>query len=279
VTALRVVLSQFYNEAYMLPWWLRHHREMFDHGVLIDSHSTDGSADICRQLVPEWEVVRPEYTPFETILRDFEIMKHEARFPCAWKIALNTTEFLVAPDLASLEGAIGKEGGTAARLPAAIMVDSEPDREPAPERPLVEQKCSGIWERDLRSKPFEDFVSRYGSHGRVYHRYPIGAYTPGRHASHLPGQVEAVPEQASIWWYGFSPWNARFLARKRQIGASIGEHDRKHGFGFQHQAADEEFDALHSGLARLSGPLFPLQARDAGRERSGIARRLRRMFG
>lgn len=277
--ALRIVISQFYNEAYMLPWWLRHHREMFDHGVLIDSHSTDGSADICRQLVPGWEVVRPEYTPFETLLRDFEIMKHEARFAGAWKIVLNTTEFLVAPDLAAVEGTVVKEGGTAARLPAAIMVDLDPEQEPAPDRPLVEQKSSGIWEADLRAKPFDTFVARYGSHGRVYHRYAIGAYTPGRHASHLPGQVAVPPAQASIRWYAFSPWNERFRARKRQIGASIGEHDRKHGFGFQHQSADGESEALHAGLARLSGPLLSPPTREAGTEGAGIVGRLRRMFG
>ena len=31
--AKRVVISHFFNEAYLLPWWLKHHREMFDHGV------------------------------------------------------------------------------------------------------------------------------------------------------------------------------------------------------------------------------------------------------
>ena len=56
--AKRVVISHFFNEAYLLPWWLEHHRQIFDHGVLIDWSSTDGSADICRQLVPGWEVVR-----------------------------------------------------------------------------------------------------------------------------------------------------------------------------------------------------------------------------
>ena len=33
---MRVVVSHFFNEAYLLPWWLRHHRDVFDHGVLID---------------------------------------------------------------------------------------------------------------------------------------------------------------------------------------------------------------------------------------------------
>lgn len=51
---MRTVLCHFYNEEYLLPWWLKHHRSMFDHGALIDHGSTDNSLDICRQLVPEW---------------------------------------------------------------------------------------------------------------------------------------------------------------------------------------------------------------------------------
>jgi len=83
---MRVVVSHFFNEAYLLPWWLRHHREVFDHGVLIDRYSTDGSVDICRELVPSWEVVRSETAQFAAIMCDFEVMKHEARFPDAWKM-------------------------------------------------------------------------------------------------------------------------------------------------------------------------------------------------
>ena len=91
----RIVISHFYNEAYLLPWWLKHHREMFDHGVLIDYASTDDSVAICRELVPDWEVIPSENAHFSALLCDFEVMKHEQRFPDAWKIALNTTEFLV----------------------------------------------------------------------------------------------------------------------------------------------------------------------------------------
>src|SRR5262245_4413723 len=79
---MRVVVSHFFNEAYLLPWWLRHHRDIFDHGVLIDRYSTDGSADICRELVPSWEVVRSETAQFEAIKCDFEVMKHDALSRC-----------------------------------------------------------------------------------------------------------------------------------------------------------------------------------------------------
>ena len=32
---MKVLISHFFNEEYMLPWWLKHHREIFDHGVLM----------------------------------------------------------------------------------------------------------------------------------------------------------------------------------------------------------------------------------------------------
>ena len=48
---MRLVISHFFDEEFMLPWWLRHHRELFDHGILIDYASTDRSVEICRELV------------------------------------------------------------------------------------------------------------------------------------------------------------------------------------------------------------------------------------
>jgi hypothetical protein len=31
---MRLVVSHFFNESYLMPWWLKHHRETFDHGVI-----------------------------------------------------------------------------------------------------------------------------------------------------------------------------------------------------------------------------------------------------
>ena len=119
--AQRVVVSHFFNEAYMLPWRLRHHREIFDHGVLIDYHSTDASVEICRELVPHWEIVPSENATFAARLCDFEVMKHEQRFPDAWKLALNTTEFFVAPGLAKMERVMLQHDLIGARLPGAVI--------------------------------------------------------------------------------------------------------------------------------------------------------------
>jgi hypothetical protein len=251
----RVVISHFYNEAYLLPWWLRHHREIFDHGVLIDYHSTDESVDICRELVPNWEIVPSENTSFAALLCDFEVMKHESRFPDAWKLALNTTEFFVAPGLAKMERLLLQHDLTGVRLPGAIMVDTEPHIAPDPSQPLTLQKRSGIWEDEMDFKGLAIPGLTFPTRSRLYHRYKIGAYTPGRHSSHLPRQCNGSRELGSIRWYGFSPWTDAFKARKLQISGRRDSFDIKNGFGAQHQADLVELDGRWSKLTPLSGIL------------------------
>ena len=255
--ARRVVISHFFNEAYLLPWWLEHHRQIFDHGVLIDWNSTDGSADICRQLAPGWEVVRSENAHFAAILCDFEVMKHEQRFPDAWKIALNTTEFLVAPQLAYMETMVERNQHTAIRMCGAIMIDDAPHQAPDPARPLVEQKRSGVWEDEFDFKRHAVPGLTFPTRGRIHHRYPIGAYLPGRHASHLPGQCASNRELGAVWWYGFSPWTDAFKARKLAIAPRKDAFDRKHGFGAQHEVTPAELEARWSRLRVSSRPLLP----------------------
>ena len=48
----RTVISHFYNEEYLLPWWLMHHTKIFDHGILINRGSTDRSVEICKLFAP-----------------------------------------------------------------------------------------------------------------------------------------------------------------------------------------------------------------------------------
>jgi hypothetical protein len=248
----RVVISHFFNEAYLLPWWLRHHREIFDHGVLIDYGSTDGSADICRDLAPGWDVVPSENASFAAIMCDFEVMKHESRFPQAWKLALNTTEFFVAPGLDAMERLLVQHDLTGVRLPGAIMIDEAPQQPPDPMRSLIAQKSSGVWEDKFDFKGAAIPGLTFPTRNRLYHRYAIGAYTPGRHTSHLPKQCNGSVDLGSIWWYGFSPWSTSFKARKLQISTKRDAFDIKNGFGAQHQADLAELEARWAKLAPMS---------------------------
>lgn len=251
----RIVISHFYNESYLLPWWLKHHREMFDHGVLIDYASTDDSVAICRELVPDWEIVPSENAHFSALMCDFEVMKHEQRFPDAWKIVLNTTEFLVAPDLSKVEQLLLKNNLTGVRMPGAIMIDIDPSAALNPARPLVDQKNCGAWEKTFDFKSARIPGMSFPTRSRLYHHYTIGAYQPGRHGSHLPGLVDGSPEFGAIWWYAFSPWNDAFKARKLGIASRRDTFDKRYGFGLQHEATKVELDLRWSKLFASSKPL------------------------
>lgn len=92
------VVSHIFNEEYLLPFWLEHHREIFDHGIIIDYCSTDRSVEIIQKFCPTWEVIKTKNlnadgTPnFKADYVDLEVNEIEARID-GYKVCLNTTEF------------------------------------------------------------------------------------------------------------------------------------------------------------------------------------------
>lgn len=248
----KLIVSHFYNEAYLLPWWLEHHREMFDHGILIDNHSTDRSVEICRELVPDWEIVTSANEAFSGIMCDFEVMKHEERYPDAWKIVLNTTEFLVGGQLDNIINHLHASGSVGGRISGAVMVDANPEVPPLPDMPLVAQKHYGVREEGFPFETLDKPWYRYPTRTRLLHRYKIGAYKPGRHESSLPNLTNIRPEHLEIWWYGFSPWTPEGRARKLQIGTTVDAFDRSVGFGHQHMVDERELNARHAAMLEFA---------------------------
>jgi hypothetical protein len=90
----KTIISHFYNEEYLLPWWLEHHKRFFDHGILIDYNSTDRSCDIIRSICPNWSIVQSTNQYFDSAIIDKEVQHIESKIS-GWRICLNTTEFLV----------------------------------------------------------------------------------------------------------------------------------------------------------------------------------------
>ncbi|AUN29394.1 glycosyltransferase family 2 protein [Niveispirillum cyanobacteriorum] len=218
---MRTLISHFYNEEYLLPWWLKHHVEMFDQGILIDYSSTDNSIDICRTLAPHWRVVRSRNIQFDAIAIDFEVQQYEAGLP-GWKLVLNTTEFLVGVNFPHLEELIKQQQLTGCYFESAVMVDPFPDQVPVHHLPLVEQKFHGYMNTDPAN-----------NHGRLYHRGMIGAYMPGRHQSHLPHLAKANG-LGTVFWYSMSPWCEPFQRRKLQIKTRLSDHDQRANWGNHH---------------------------------------------
>ena len=92
------ILTHIHNEEFFLPYWLRHHRRLFDHGVLVDRGSTDRSLEIVRELAPGWEIVESRTGLIDSRDCDREMMEIEAGYD-GWKVILTATEFLFHEDL------------------------------------------------------------------------------------------------------------------------------------------------------------------------------------
>ena len=91
---MKTIITHFYNEEYLLPWWLEHHKKYFDFGILIDYDSTDRSVEICKEICPTWQVVKSINKEFDAWQIDAEVMAYEKQF-VGWRIVLNVTEFIV----------------------------------------------------------------------------------------------------------------------------------------------------------------------------------------
>ena len=209
----KTIISHFYNEEYLLPWWLEHHKKYFNHGIMINYASTDKSVSIIRQICPDWTVINSRNQFFDAKLIDDEVSDIEGTVT-GWKTCLNTTEFLVG-DYSLMNNTLEQE----ITVPCFIMVDVEPELSPTYNKPLTEQKyyCINYHGRDpLARRP------------RLIHNKKRVEYPLGRHYS------EFNTDKLKVLWYGWSPFNKKAIDRKLQIQNKIPESDKARGFGSQH---------------------------------------------
>lgn len=258
------LVSHFYNEALLLPHWIRHHAPMFSSAILIDYNSTDGSAEIVRRLAPRsWKVVLSVDAEFDAATLDQQVVSWEMAQPNAWRIALTTTEFLIMPHMREKLAALdpGADGHRVLRFHSVIVVgdDAVPLND---EQPLVCQRAVFVEpQRGLllgaapkTNKPFYDRFMHAGL-GSNYD------YEPGRHA--MLGAVTAeennlYSDTGLIFKYMWTPW-PETRARKMQIGTKVSKSDRKAGSGVQHTAmerltarkADEYRNSALRGVERF----------------------------
>jgi hypothetical protein len=268
VRVVITVLSHFYNEEKLLPFWLKHHREIFDHGILIDYSSTDKSVEIVRSLCPNWEVIPSRNRSFNARLVDEEVMDLE-RSVDGWKICLNTTELVSASVRPFIEKVQSNE--SAFRLSGVVMIDREPSVEVLDDDNLLESKPWGIncsqWDQ-LKSWPYGwriawtlsrlrpdmramlNLFSAYSPHRRcrLLHRLQCGEYTPGRHSFAVPSASSSIP----LFWMGLSPFGDSHLSRKLQIRHRIPDSDQLAGLGHQHFATTAQLQSLRARLEHFA---------------------------
>ena len=223
----RTVISHFYNEEYLLPWWLKHHREIFDDGLMINYGSTDRSVEIIKELCPNWTIVNTGNQFFGAIEIDAEIQEYERNID-GWRIVLNTTEFL----LGNFSKIDSREHFL---IPMACLVDLSPiNYKTATSDPLTNQFTTG-------ANPY--FGDNFNlKKARLLHKEKNIVYPIGRHFDHFDTLDFFIVR------FDYAPWNDKILARKMQIARKQPTTDLQRGWGLHHQFTVVQHENLRSEL-------------------------------
>jgi|688.fasta_scaffold118617_6 hypothetical protein len=211
---MKTILSHFYNEEYLLPFWLNHHKRFFDHGIMINYASTDKSVEIIKSICPTWDIVNSKNECFDANAVDREVEDYEQNIE-GWRVCLNTTEFLIG----EYESLNHYDSKSQILAQVYAMVDSK-------EIPFNSEIMNDLILE--RTWGFANDNKGGCNYCRSLHNFPI-KYPIGRHFRHVSGN-----EKFAILKYMFSPWNENMIKRKLQIQHRIPQSDRDKGFGHQH---------------------------------------------
>jgi len=245
------LISHVFNESYLLPSWIKHHREMFDRAVIIDYASTDGTVDVVKKYAPStWKVVSSRNSEFNAEECDREVMEIEESLT-GWKIALNATEFLVFPEMRNVLKNLEARSKNAVRISGYTMVD------PSDLHHEVLDIEESVWSKYHFGIPEHEIGLTYPPSetskvvGRLLHSNKTGQYLIGRHAWHKD-DGELPRSVASILWYGFSPWSPQLVSRKTQIRSRVPKNDLLAGRGTHHYDRIDLIDKLRHKYMELS---------------------------
>lgn len=210
-------ILHIYNEEYLLPFWLRHHKNIFDDCIIIDYHSTDRSLDICKEICPEWKIITTKNLFFGAMALDREIEDIEKTVD-DFKIVLTITEFLVLhrPIKDILEEYKNKKIAFKMNIFSPYsLINYEPVS--------LNELWKNLLNHDIRFQ--EDRLNR------IMHNHKQGHYKIGRHGSY---HKTIDTNDMCLVWFGFYPMNELLLQRKLQIKNKIPESDKNAGFGWHH---------------------------------------------
>lgn len=243
----KTLLCHFYNEEWMLPWFLNHHRQIFDHGVMIDYHSTDRSREIIQEICPTWDIVTSRNPDFQADTIDTEVNDIEAGIQ-GWKICLNVTEQLIG-DYSILD-----DNPRQLLVPSVFFVDCDRERTVTHDRPLWEQKTDGFMFSDSPQNFFE-------RRSRSLHNIPVHYPAQSTQACMAPGRHWNTynTDKLVTFYYGWCPFDDGQLNRKLQIQTQIPLIDRQLNRGFHHITNRETL------TYRLENEFIP-RARDISKE-------------
>lgn len=199
----------------MLPWFLNHHKQIFDHGIMIDYRSTDRSQEIIKELCPTWDIVTSRNPNFQADTIDYEVMDIE-KYVEGWRICLNVTEQLIG-DYSLMDDTPTSQ----MLIPSMFYVDCDRTNSVDTDIPLYQQKTDGFMFSDNQ----KNFLER---RARSLHNMPVQYPVPGRHYE------KYTTKELVIFYYGWCPFNQPAMDRKLQIQTQIPLIDRQRNWGFHH---------------------------------------------
>lgn len=241
---MKVVLTHVYNESYLLKWWIPHHQKRFDHGIIIDYNSNDGTRELVKELAPNWEIINSRYDMFAAVNNTNEMTEHEKlvqeKYPGAWMISLTATEFFIG-DTSKLTHQTQPQD---LYVPCDVMVSTVEEMfvEPDPNISLVYQRTHGIplefnetTRYNWAASKFDRACADAGLNNvmsqrlmRALHNFKydyLSRLGPGRHAWKQP------VHDFRIFWYGFNPITENYIKRKLAVQTKIPNSDVQVGFG------------------------------------------------
>lgn len=223
------LLTHIFNEEYLLPFWLNHHKDMFDEIIVVDYNSTDKSLEICKSICPECKIIKSRNTDFGAIDVDREMMDIENCIE-GIKIILNTTEFLFC------ETQI-KDLFASYANPVSYSINGE---SPFSFKNYVPNNNYELFSNLLNN----DIRYRSNFRGcRQIHNFPNGRYHPGRHQTNNP---TTLTTDLHIIWLGYYPMNDDLMKRKLQIQTRIPQTDLHAGMGTHHFFSKDHILSLNN---------------------------------
>ena len=230
-------LTNIYNEEYLLPFWLNHHKYMFDEIIIVDYRSTDKSLEICKSLCPNCKIISSRNKTFGAIEIDEEFMDLEKNIE-GIKIILNTTEFLFCETPMSI---IFSELNTPTSFSVTVV------------SPYSKKQYNINNNYDLLLNLLNDDVVYHKDRWvRQIHNFSHGNYRLGRHETNNP-TINIY--EMHIVWLGYYPLNEQLLKRKLQVQTFIPKTDKDQGFSFQHFFNKDKLLAINNDKANTGGSL------------------------
>lgn len=209
------IISHFYNEEFLLPLWLEHHKQFFEFGVMVDYNSTDRSVEIIKDICPHWQIL-PANTPhFDHKECDDLVMHVERQLPPPWfRISVTCTEFIVGDVHKLISADHQANQKTQWLLPVNVFTGYDPNGALSNKIPLWEQVKYGIPWQNVWPFPYY----------RSFHNYNDMAYSDGRHF-----HGECNQNDVMIFKYSNALIGKEMFKRRLQIADKVSQKDKDLG--------------------------------------------------